>query len=87
MVGRDRNLHGGLHVKPVALRARELRPAWAPPRQRSGPLAVALGARAPLGGGRFKRLMRGDPGERGGWELGEPRVGRGQQRSHTVACP
>lgn len=87
MVGRDRNLHGGLHVKPAALQAHELRPAWAPPRRRSGPLAVALGARTPLRGGRFKRLMRGDPGARGGGELGEPPVGRGQQRSQTVACP
>lgn len=58
VVVRDRSPHGGLHVKPAALRARELRPAWAPLRPRTGPLAVALRARAPLCGGRFKRLVR-----------------------------
>lgn len=59
VVGRDRSPYGGLHVKLAALRARELRPAWAPPRPHSGPLAAALRARAPLRGGRFKRLVRG----------------------------
>lgn len=58
-MGRDRSPHGGLHVKTAAFQACELRPAWAPPRPRTGPSAVALRARAPLCGGRFKRPVRG----------------------------
>lgn len=57
-MGRGRSPHGVLHVKAAALQARELRPAWAPPRPRTGPSAAALRARARLCGGRFKRLVR-----------------------------
>lgn len=72
---------GGLHVKRAALGARELRPAWAPPRPRTGraaPEAAALRARAPPRGGRFKR-----PGARGWPPAGRER----QRRPQTVACP